>query len=78
MKLFDFFNKKETSKFYTVKLQERNDDYPAYTLTSISANSKDEAAEKAKRFVAENGWWPFHSTIEQRMSRLTAVDIVEE
>lgn len=81
LKLFNFFKKNKTNskpvepKTYTVKLQSIGEDYPAYTFTQTPANSPEEAAESCKKFLAENGWWPFHSTFEQRMNWLTVVEV---
>jgi hypothetical protein len=77
MILLKIFKKtKPKIKNYTVKLQRVGEDYPGYIL-GISAYSTDEAVDRAKKFLAENGWWSSFSTIEQRINLLTSVEVVE-
>ena len=60
---------------YRVRLQREGEDYAAYEVGGISADTPVEAAESAKRFIADNGWWPSRMNVEERMKRLSAVSI---
>ena len=78
MGLLHFLTKnkvKSEPKIYTVVLQRYDDEYPAYTFTHTPAKSPEDAVESCKKFLAENGWWPWCLSIEERMNRLTAVSV---
>ena len=54
---------------YMVRLLPNGDEMLPYIITT-HANTEEEAVEQAKRFVAENGYWPSALSIEERMNRL--------
>jgi len=62
---------------YKISLQEKGEDYPAYII-EVEGWNEEVAIFEAKKFLAENGWWPMClSSIEERMKRITAVEVVE-
>ena len=67
--------KKKPVYDFTVTIQRKGDDYPAYTLYS-TAESEDAAKEDAIMFLVKNGWWPFNATEEWIRSRLAVVSVM--
>lgn len=60
---------------YDVKLQRHGDNYAGYNIRGIVADSEGEAIERAKRFVAQNGWWSIYTNIDERMKSLSCVEV---
>jgi len=59
---------------YKVSLQRKGEDYPAYHIEA-EGWSEESAIFEAKRFLAENGWWPNCLSTSERIECLTAVEI---
>ena len=59
---------------YIVTLLPYGDKMLPYEIT-VTSNTSDDAIIRAKRFVAENGYWPRHLNIEEIMECLEVSNI---
>ena len=62
---------------YTIQLYESGDERSSYIINAYGQNY-EEAINEAKTFIAENGFWPINSSIENRMKSINVSHVTSD
>ena len=62
---------------YTIQLYECGDERSLYIINTYGQNY-EEAINEVKTFIAENGFWPINSSIENRMKSINVSHVTSD